>query len=215
MAEPTPSKRLHSLGNKPFSIQLEADLRSWLLLPERVQQAYWPLLRLNLAPQIDERISAAVRQMMEKLEAKADELVPSIKANRLLMRSAAALDVPSERFHEDMRALVGDEPSYVNQLTEWYTQALPLLRTELVSSTIAEHGNLASQLAWRVDMVTRSSRGANVNTPVAVFTFRYREGKTEKQLTLQMLPELVGKLRDACDDIIGPKGRPKTNSPEG
>ena len=70
-------------------------------------------------------------------------------------------------------------------------------------TTLAENGRIATAVSWRVDMVTRSSRGKGINKPVAVFTFRYAEGKREQQITLQMLPELVDELRNACSEILG------------
>ena len=118
------------------------------------------------------------------------------------MREAARLAVPVEAFAAGASVLAEGDTELAEGLDSWYRAARPLLRQEIVASTIAEHGNLALGLDWRVDMITRSHRGTRVNTPVAVFTFRYADGKSEKRFTLQLLPDVLDVVRKACDEIL-------------
>lgn len=195
---------LHCLGGREAPASLEADLRSWLMLPPAARQAYREIILPNLAPEVDERITQAVTAFMTEHEVSSEALGPSVSACRLMMRSAARHDVTPERFTEDVEKLAAGEDELIDAMTSWYREALPLLRREIVVSTVAEHGNLGRGLDWRVDMVTRSHRGVGVNTPVAVLTFRYLQGRDEKRFTLQLLPELLDELRRACDEILSP-----------
>jgi len=196
---------LHSFAGRPATPDLAIDLRTWSMLPPQCRKSFWDLLLPNLAPTPEPAITTRVRELMTQLEVSPQQVAPSLKACRRLFRSAAKFAVPPEAFGEDCAALLGDELELRSLLQRWYSDALPILRQELEESSLVEHGATASDLSWRVSMVTRSQRGAAINRVLATMTFEYLEGKERKHFTLNLLPEMVLRLRDACDEIIGPE----------
>jgi len=198
----TPS--LHSLAGRPAPPELAIELRTWSMLPSRCREGFWDLLLPNLAPAPEAAITARVRELMKQLEVSPQQVAPSLKACRLLFRSAAELAVPPETFGEDCAALLGEELELRSLLQRWYADAFPILRQELEEASLVEHGATASDLSWRVSMVTRSQRGVAINRAIATMTFEYLEGRERKHFTLNLLPDMVLRLREACDEIIGP-----------
>lgn len=187
---------------------LAVNLRTWSMLPAPCREGFWDLLLPNLAPEIDERLSARVQALMKEYGVRPAQLSPSMSALRLLLRTAARFAVTQEDFSADCAALLGDDLELRSLVQGWYDKALPLLRQELEESSLIEHGNTASDLSWRVSMVTRSQRGVAINRAIATFTFDYVEGRQQKSFTLNMLPDTVVALRDACNEIIEPTSAP-------
>ncbi len=198
----TDKTRLHCFGGAPTPAELEGDLRSWLLLPARVRHNYWELLGLNLAPKVDDRITARVRELMSQYELDGEQLAPSIRACRGMLRQGARHGITVDQLVEDIGKVIDDEQELVDCLANCYRKALPMLNREIVLSTLAEHGNLATHIDWRIDKVTRSNHGVDVDASVAVFSFRYREGETERRFSVQLLPDHVNALRLACEEIL-------------
>ncbi|MFO0552585.1 MAG: hypothetical protein U0271_29615 [Polyangiaceae bacterium] len=58
-------------------------------------------------------------------------------------------------------------------------------------------------IEWRIDTVGSSSRGRQLDVPVALVTFEYRTGDKQDRFTLQMLPDAVQGLRSICDHLLG------------
>ena len=76
----TDGTRLHALGGEPPPPELAGDLRSWAMLPRRARDGFWELLQPNLAPEVDERITARVQALMKELELTPAQLAPPVRA---------------------------------------------------------------------------------------------------------------------------------------
>jgi hypothetical protein len=83
-----------------------------------------------------------------------------------------------------------------------YEPAKAQIRHEIIKSALADHGKLLTGVSWRLDAVQASERGANLRTPVAMLTLRYRDGAEAGRVTLQVLPDMMAELKDACDRIL-------------
>lgn len=206
------SPTLHCLGGRVAPDDIAIGLRTWLMLPAPCRERYWDVLLPNLAPEANDVITARVRQLVQEIGVTSEQLRPSLKACRQLFRNGARLGVSPTRFGEDCAALLGDELELRSLLQTWYEQALPLLRKELEESTLLEHGNVMTDLSWRVSMITHSSRGTSINRGVASLTFDYLDGKQSRRFTLNLTPEMVALLRDACEEITSPEATPRDES---
>ena len=67
---------------------------------------------------------------------------------------------------------------------------------------LGEHGNVFGGVSWRVDTIGSTNHCKALGVPVAMVTLHYREGNDTKRLTLQMVPDMVGELREACDAML-------------
>ena len=193
---------LRTFGGRPAPDGIAADLRTIMLLRSEVREKYFDLLAPNLAAELGQDEAAYTMKWLQNHNVDPYASAPSVKACRTLFREAARNDVSADVFADDVASLVAEEPELVTTLCAWFDKAQPLLRKEIVVHTIARHGNLAKAIDWRVDKITTSKRGKNINTAVAVLSFQYREGSSDKTVTLQFLPELLKELQDACAEIL-------------
>jgi len=58
-------------------------------------------------------------------------------------------------------------------------------------------------------MVTHSSRGAAISRGMANLTIDYLEGRQPKTMTLNLTPQMILRLRDACEEMISPETTPR------
>lgn len=195
---------LRSLGGDAPPPGLGGDLRAIERLPPRVRDDLWEAVAPNLAAQVDPRAGAAMTAFCEARRVSHADLVGPVKACRFLFRRAAQNNLSADDLRADVAALVGEgEGSLVLPLlVDLYARALPALRQELIVAALAEHGNLATGVDFRLDVVKQSQSGVALDTPVVLMTFRYRKGEENKRITLQFLPSLVGELQAICDRIM-------------
>ncbi len=79
------------------------------------------------------------------------------------------------------------------------------VRRQLLRGALIDHGNVLEGVDWRVDQVATSSRGGLLREPVGVITLRYRTGGKEERLTVQLVPEALHELQQACESLAAAK----------
>ena len=99
-------------------------------------------------------------------------------------------------FRADLEALSGPLKAPVDAVMQRYDEIRRSLRETIVEGTLLDHGNVLLDLDWRVQTISTSSRGANLDTTVVLMTLRYGDGKGRKSLTLQLTPASIGLLKD-------------------
>lgn len=183
---------------------LGRDLASVLELSEKVRSAYWDVLQGCLGPQLDERTVNRLRRFGRDHEIDAETLLPSVKAFRFLLRSAARHNTSRAAVLHDVQALFsGEAPEGLEAIAgELYDLAFPTLRREVVMRSVAEHGTLAQQVHWRLETLQASDHGIALDVPLTSLTFVCLDGQTQRNVTVQLLPDVVEQLRDVCDTVL-------------
>jgi hypothetical protein len=203
-AELTPAPpRLYCLGGGEAPPDLGADLLRLLRLPAEALPKIWQVL----APSLAETIAKETEQLLDlfcaayKLDD--EDLARAIKACRFVIREAAQRDVPAGAVAEDLDRLCPGDPLVKELLLAGYEPAREQIRHEIVKAALADHGKLLVGVKWRLDAIQASERGAKLGTPVAMLTLHYLEGAEAGRVTLQVLPDMMGELRGACDKVLG------------
>lgn len=193
---------LHSLGGGAAPPDLAGDLRRLLRLPPEGLGKLWQVLGPCLAETISPETEKLLDVFCAAYRISDDDLGRAVKACRFLIQSAAKLDVPGERFAEDLARLCPDAPVIAEVLLAGYAQAKATIRNAVALSALLGHERLLTNVEWRVDTIETSDRGARIRLSVVMLTLHYREGAEAGRITLQVLPEMMGQLKGICDKII-------------
>jgi hypothetical protein len=200
--------RLACLGGEPAPAELAHDLTRLLELPAPAKAALWRVLAPSLEEHIDDRTEKLLTAFCTDFEVEDDALARPLKAARHLFREAAKRAISRDAFEHDLRVLVGEERgrSVASILTLHYDEALRAIRTDIVRAALLDHGSLLLGLDWRVDTIATSPRGKKLGTSVALLTFKYKNGERTERLTVQALPDVLGEMRAALDEMLGKGG---------
>jgi len=196
--------RLKCLRNGEAPKEMAADIRALVALPDTLRQRFWAVLEPCLEGDPSEAAQSRIFALCEELGVEPAALQEPLRGARFLIVNAARTALPPEAFAEDVERVAppGKFRHAVGTLLPCYEKALPQLRLAIVARTVADHGKLAEDVSWRVDKIVNSEHGDGVNLPVAVLTFRYREGDRSERITLHLLPEQLQKLKDACGKML-------------
>jgi len=206
LKHPPPAEplRLRCLRGAPAPADLAADVRALVALPEALRQRFWAVLEPCLEADPDEAAQRRIFALCEELGVDPVSLQVPLRGARFLLTNAARAALGDDAFVADVEALAptGELRAAVGVLLACYQKARTRLRLSIVARTVADHGKLAEDVSWRVDKIIHSEHGDGVNLPVAVLTFRYREGDRSDRITLHLLPEQLQKLKEACGSIL-------------
>lgn len=195
----SPQISLQCLSGAAAPPQVVAGWRKLARFPEVARQGFWDLLGLAVVepgdPGHQERLEAFCRDQ----EMAMATVLQALQACDFLLGSATTLNLASEALRQDLTVLSEKPIPLVDEFLGRYESAKPLLRTRLMEATLADHGKLLTGLDWRVDNVTASDRGAQLNATVVYLTLRYRDGDDQNRVTFQLTPEALKKLRAFTD----------------
>lgn len=201
-ANPPAPARLYCLGGGEAPPDLGADLRRLLRLPAPALQSLWQVLAPSLAESIAKETEQTLDVFCAAHDVDEDDLARAIKGCRFLIREAAQRDVPAGALAEDLDRLCPDEPLVKELVLAGYPPAKEAIRHEIVKAALADHGKLLMRVQWRVDVIQSSESGVKLGMPVAMLTLHYREGAEAGRVTLQVLPDMMGELRRACEKVL-------------
>jgi hypothetical protein len=196
-----PSDRpLHSLGGQPAPAEVARDVARILELSPSAKARLWEALGPCLVDPLPESLEERLDAFCRAHQAEPESLALALKACRFLLWQASARNLPRERFAEDLAALC-PAPEVAGILLAGYDAAGAQVRRELLRGALLDHGNVLEGVDWRVDQVATSSRGGLLRAPVGVLTLRYRAGGKEERLTVQLVPEALHELHQACESL--------------
>jgi hypothetical protein len=165
------------------------------------------LLAETIGPMPDDQLDNRIVRLCRKLELDPAKLAPPLKSARYLFRLAATQGSSPADLAVDLDALLPGR-GLAPLLVPLYERALPLLRQELATASLAAHGKVLAGIEWRVDAIASSDRGRGINLPVVLMTLAYREREQSGSVTMQLLPSMVKELRDVCDRLLSPNEPP-------
>jgi hypothetical protein len=106
------------------------------------------------------------------------------------------MDLSVEELAEDL-ALLWPAPSgslLGDALRRGYEQLKAVLRAELIGEALLKHGNVLTDVDWRLDAMVSERQAAKLAVPVALVTLAYRDGERGRRLTLQITPDKLERL---------------------
>ena len=69
--------------------------------------------------------------------------------------------------------------------------------------SVAEHGTLGHDVHWRLETLQASDHGVALDVPLTSLTFVCQEGQSQRNVTIQFLPDTLAKLQKICGEILG------------
>src|SRR5690606_37886621 len=130
--------------------------------PARTQRA--ELVLQLLEPMADDQLDARIGRLCRRLEVALEEVGPPLKAARIVLRAAAAMDMGRESIAGDL-AVLGVRDG--DDLLDAYDKARAAVRAEVVQASLVAHGRVLMGVEWRIDTLGASNRGRKLNVPVA------------------------------------------------
>ncbi|MFO0610937.1 MAG: COMM domain-containing protein [Polyangiaceae bacterium] len=201
-AEPGAEPGLKCLSGRSCPPGMAADLGRMSSLPKSARERFWQALAPALRDPLPKEIESSLDDFCRRHGTTRVAVAPVLAASRFLVRAASLIDLPVEDLAADIAALTGGDGEIVSVLTGGYDAVKELVRREVKHETLADHGNLLERVDWRMDVVASSNRGGRLAMPIALLTFRYREGDERKRVTLQLEPSTVLELKAICEQIL-------------
>ncbi len=106
------------------------------------------------------------------------------------------MDLSVDELGEDL-ALVWPSPggsALCEALRRAYEPIKALLRAELIGDSLLKHGNVLTDVDWRLDALLSERQAAKLGVPVALVTLAYRDAERSRRLTLQITPDKLERL---------------------
>lgn len=197
-----PTLTLHCFAGAAPPQEIIEGIKYMGKLPERGIQQIWPLIEASLQTPDASGNNDLLRWFCEQQTLDPTLVMTAVRCLDLMLRQAAALDLSSEAFREDIEILWADDSAVVQLLLPRYAAVHAWLRQRIVEDTLADHGKVLVALDWRLDQVHASHRGTSINTPVAFLRLNYREGEEPRQISLQLTPDTVRTLRNVCNELL-------------
>ena len=192
---------LASLQGKKAPAGLSRDLSRISVLPAAARQRFWQILPSILEEPIPQSAERTIDDFAKSTGTAKPDLAPALASARFLVRAASLVDATREQLASDVAALTDGNGEIVALLLAGFDTAKEIVRAKVKLASLASHGKVLEGVDWRIDVVTSSSQGGALNLPVALLTFRYREGDKHDRITLQLTAESVAELRKVCEQI--------------
>jgi hypothetical protein len=186
--------RLRCLAGGVVSDELRDDVDRCGRIPaaacDELEALLAPCVLQPMARELGERLSRFCLRY-ELAEAEVGRLV---KVCRWLLREASAMDLSVEELEHDL-ALLWPEPSALRgAVHRAYEPIKALLREQLVADALVKHGNVLTDVDWRLDAMVSERQAARLAVPVALVTLAYRDAERAHRLTLQISPAELERL---------------------
>ena len=181
---------------------LAEDLKALHRLPQPAKQALWELIAPNLGDTVGDSAQQAAERFAAVHKVPLEDIIPLVRGCRRLFRRAAAVDLPVEAVHQDVQSLCQDR-ELARRLAACYEQALPLIRTAAVLTSLSRFGAELVDIGLRMDHVSTSRHTPAKMVPVAMLSLRYREASEVHNITLQAAPPVLRRLKQMLDTIFG------------
>lgn len=199
---------LNSLVSAELPEKLASELCSVLELPEGALRAFWMLLSLALYDVPPRDLEQQSARFAEEHGVDPKVMAGALRAHRFLLREAAKRNIEKEQYAEDLATVAGDEERAKRLhavLLPGFEPAMERVRQEIITGGIADHGKVLTEVKWRVDSMLASDRGSSEQRRIGMLTIGYREGRREDRVTLQVLPDGLQALYEACRGMIDVK----------
>ena len=194
-----PEIRLKCCQDRPAPHAVVEGWKQFLGFPEKAINNFWSILWPALMQPANPNNRQRIESFCGDYGLKENNVVAALRGCDFLMRQAAALDMDAAQFRQDLAALSEGDEQGGEVILSQYEGAKADLRKAIIQESLADHGKVLVGIDWRVDNVTASDRGANLNTTTVLLTLRYRDANRTERITLQLTPEGMKELKLFCD----------------
>jgi hypothetical protein len=195
--------RLNCCQGNPAPSFVVDGWKRFIRFPEQARNGFLSLLAPAMMEPADPQNRQRVGTFSNGHGLAEEDVVAAMRSCDFLLRKASMLDLNADAFQQDLADLSGGDPQAAGPVLANYNAAKADLRQQIIRDTLADHGKVLVGLDWRVDNVTASDRGVQLNSDVVFLTLRYREGNTVERITLQLTPEAVEELKLFCERFTG------------
>lgn len=196
---------LRTLGAVEASESLVREIGFVLELPESAFRSFWLLLSLALYDDPPGDLEHQLERLAEDHGVELTSMAAALRAHRFLLREAARRRVSKEDYAADLAAMAGD-PERAERLQALmlpgFDLAVERVKQEIIGAGVADHGKVLTEVKWRVDAMLASDRGSAEQRRIGMLTLIYREGRREDRVTLQVQPDGLQALYEACKGMI-------------
>ena len=195
--------KLHSLDGADAPAELGPALRQLAELSHDEQTKFHEILNQILEQIPEDQLDNRIVRFCRRAELDAKKMVAPLKAVRFLFMVAGVNNVEPALLRDDLAALCPEVPLLGDVLMPSYQSALPKMREALVTASLHAHGRVLTGMEWRLDTMGSSSRGRDLNFPVALLTLHYQDRQEPGSFTIQLLPSMVQELSSICKTLLG------------
>jgi len=199
----TSEMKLNCCQGNPAPSYVVEGWKRFIRFPEAARNNFLSLLAPAMIEPADPQNRERIMTFSNGHGLGEDDVVAAMRSCDFLLRQASILDLNADAFEQDLADLSGGDPQVAGPVLANYNAAKADLRQQIIRETLTDHGKVLVGLDWRVDKVTASDRGVQLNADVVFLTMRYREGNKVERITLQLTPEAVKELRLFCDRFTG------------
>ncbi len=193
---------LRTLGGAEAPPGLAFDLQTLARLPQPVRDDFWELLEPNLRAEVGDEADAHVSGFCRSHGVLASDLVPAVRAARVLFRTAALRDLGVADMAADLSVVLEHHAEVARLLGACYARALPRIRLEQLLGSVGDFGAALEDVAVRLDRAVVSRHTPDLQLPIPLLTLRYREAGQERRITLQLPPLALAKLKQVVEGLV-------------
>jgi hypothetical protein len=191
--------RLYCCNGNPAPIPVVDGWKRFLAFSQTAKNNFLPLLMSSLLGTSGQHVDDMLDAFCQDHGLSAQDVVSAVQSCDFIIRQAATLDLSLEAFQHDLDALSGGDDAGAKIISAKYDEIKAELRALIIQESLADHGNLLVGLDWRLDEITASDRGTQLNTVVVFLTLRYRAGNQIERITFQLSPEAMKELKRFTD----------------
>ena len=186
--------QLHCRQGQPAPQPVVDGWQRYLTFSPQAQTDLWTLVAVGVAQPEDPRNQARIEELCSRHELPQEDAVMAAQACGFLLSSACAANLAPVAFRQDLTALSNGTSSGSEAILSRYDSLKTELRKVYTLNTVSDHGKLFLGLDWRVDRISASHRGVQLDTDVIFLTLRYREAHETGKFTIQFTPEGMKEL---------------------
>jgi hypothetical protein len=190
---------------KPVTLKVLQDtlapvpvLDGWKRLtrfPNGALEQWWTLLEPAVTKAALLEDGVRVAQFAQLFALRHDDVALAVQASAFLVTQAVALNLEPDLLKADLELISGQHLTAASQIVEGYEKRREDLRELILEWSLHEHGSVLEGVDWRVDQITASSHGKDLDAPIVLMTLKYRDANDSHRLTLQLTSTAMEQLQ--------------------
>jgi len=180
------ASRLTSLYGEPLTDKLASDAQHLAQMSPGALNNLWDVLEPCLLQPMTHTLEQALSSYCDTYDTNQTVLGHLIRVLSTLLRGAASVALPREGFAADLEAVWPGQTEAHAVFLERYDAVTAALRKTLLTRALSAHGNVLTDIEWRVDQVVADKASPRLALPVAIVTFGYRHRDEHQHITLQL-----------------------------
>jgi hypothetical protein len=187
-------RRLRCLGGGVVPDELMADAERVPKLGDKVIRDLPTLLPAAVLAPVTRELGEQLARFCLRHEIAEADLGHVLKLCRWIVREAAGANLPAEDLAADLEVLLHPPGALGEVLLAQYDALKNALREQLVADALVRHGNLLTDIDWRIDRLVGDRHAARLDVSVAVVSLAYKKVDGDGRVTLQLTTDQLRRL---------------------